>query len=59
MDLVSNTTMRFFTTDNSAFHIPSDVFANTYFLQYASITLIFKCTLLTTHCFQRSHFVLF
>ena len=31
MDLVSNTTMKFLTKDNSAFHIPSDMFANTNF----------------------------
>ena len=30
MDLVCNTTMKLFIKDNSAFHIPSDVFANTY-----------------------------
>jgi len=33
MDLVSKTIMIFFTTDNSAFHIPCDVFANTYFFK--------------------------
>jgi len=31
MDLVSNTTMKFLTTGNSVFHIPSDVFANIHF----------------------------
>ena len=42
MDLVGNTTLKFFTTDNSAFHIPSGVFVTPTFLWYGSITLNFR-----------------